>query len=54
MWELILRPLLQRAGTTLGTFLAGLGASTGEVDTVVSAFLILAGLAFDLVQRRLF
>jgi hypothetical protein len=54
IYELIIRPVTQRLGTSIGAALATYGMAAADVDTILSAFTLLCGLGIDLITRRLF
>jgi len=49
----IARPLVDRVVSTIGTVVGSVGATTGDMETLQAAFLILAGLISDLIIRKI-
>ena len=48
----ILKPVITRIGTILGSSLAGAGVAVGDTESIVLGFTALAGVAIDLITRR--
>jgi len=48
----IVRPIAHRIGTAAGTWLAAQGVASGDVQVLVAAIPIVAGVIMDLVIRR--
>lgn len=49
----IFKPMLHRVGTALGVWLASLDAFTdGQIATLENAAIIVSGLVFDLLVRK--
>lgn len=52
--QTILRPLSQRVGTFVGSYLSALGMAVDDVSTVVAAVPLVLGVVLDLIQRKLY
>ena len=50
--ESVLKPLTHRISSVLATSMASFGFASGEIEAVISALGIMAGIGVDLVVRR--
>ena len=52
--EIIVRPLGQRLGTLVGSYLTAEGLAADDINIVLAAIPVVVGVIADLIQRRLY
>jgi hypothetical protein len=52
--DAIIRPVGQRVGTLVGSFLTSQGIAADDVSIIAAAIPVVIGVCFDLVQRSLY
>lgn len=49
----IVRPILDRVSSTVGTIAGSVGATSGDIENINAALMVLVGLIFDLIVRKI-